>query len=107
MLKKTFRVRGFKMEMLATVFLLVHHLPNLEVWHFLNLTDQIILKGRTLLSHDFVFWCGDFNYRINVGREDAANLVRNNDIETLLSADQLRVKTKNTLVALRYKVQTL
>jgi hypothetical protein len=39
-----------------------------------------------------VFWCGDFNYRINVCREDAATLVRNNDIETLLSADQLLVK---------------
>jgi hypothetical protein len=50
------------------------------------------MQGRTLLSHDYVFWCGDFNYRINVCREDAATLVRNNDIETLLSADQLLVK---------------
>ena len=44
------------------------------------------------MSHDYVFWCGDFNYRVNVSREDAANLVRAADIETLLSADQLRVR---------------
>ena len=27
-------------------------------------------QGRTVLSHDFVFWCGDFNYRINLGRDE-------------------------------------
>ncbi len=46
-----------------------------------------------MLSHDYVFWCGDFNYRINMGREDVKNLVAAKDWDTLLSADQLKVRT--------------
>nr|KAG5702900.1 hypothetical protein BaRGS_034673 [Batillaria attramentaria] len=26
--------------------------------------------GRTILSHDYVFWCGDFNYRIDLPNEE-------------------------------------
>jgi len=48
-------------------------------------------KGRTLFSHDYVFWCGDFNYRINLGREEVKALVAQKDFKTLLSADQLKV----------------
>ena len=33
------------------------------------------IQGRTPLSHDYVFWCGDFNYRINMEREEVINLV--------------------------------
>ncbi len=47
--------------------------------------------GRTMLGHDYVFWCGDFNYRINMCREDVVTCVNNNDYETLLTADQLKV----------------
>ena len=50
------------------------------------------LQGRTLLGHDYVFWCGDFNYRVNMCREDVLHCVKNKDWETLLSADQLKVK---------------
>ncbi len=49
-------------------------------------------KGRNLLSHDYVFWCGDFNYRINMAREDVKKLVAAEDWETLLTADQLKVR---------------
>ena len=28
-------------------------------------------QGRTVLSHDYVFWCGDFNYRVSLEREQA------------------------------------
>ncbi|XP_059090202.1 synaptojanin-1-like isoform X2 [Tigriopus californicus] len=52
----------------------------------------IFPKGRTLMSHDYVFWCGDFNYRINMAREDVKALVANEDWETLLSADQLKIE---------------
>ena len=53
------------------------------------------LQGRTLLGHDYVFWCGDFNYRVNMCREDVLHCVKNKDWETLLSADQLKVKISN------------
>ena len=49
------------------------------------------LKGRSLLSHDYVFWCGDFNYRIDMGREDVKSSVQEKDWDTLISADQLKV----------------
>jgi len=49
-------------------------------------------NGRTVLNHDFVFWCGDFNYRVNMSREDAATAVANNDLTELLAADQLKIE---------------
>ena len=52
-------------------------------------------QGRTMLSHDYVFWCGDFNYRINMCREDVVTCVKNSDWETLLSADQLKIEHGN------------
>lgn len=48
-----------------------------------------------MLSHDYVFWCGDFNYRINMCREDVLTSLRSNDMETLLSADQLKIEHAN------------
>ena len=35
----------------------------------------LIEQGRTVLSHDYVFWCGDFNYRINLEREEVIEAV--------------------------------
>ena len=43
-----------------------------------------------MLSHDYVFWCGDFNYRINLGREEVKELVARQDWPELTAADQLR-----------------
>ena len=31
-----------------------------------------------MLSHDYVFWCGDFNYRINMKREEVKQAVSKN-----------------------------
>ena len=53
------------------------------------------MQGRTLLSHDYVFWCGDFNYRINMARDDVKANVAKKDWDTLLSADQLKVNYEN------------
>ncbi|KAL0277407.1 UNVERIFIED_CONTAM: hypothetical protein PYX00_004700 [Menopon gallinae] len=48
--------------------------------------------GRTLNSHDYVFWCGDFNYRIDMDKEELKEALRNNDISKALSKDQLKVQ---------------
>ncbi|GFT46822.1 synaptojanin-1 [Nephila pilipes] len=45
--------------------------------------------GRTLDSHDFVFWCGDFNYRIDLPNEEVKKLLKMENWSTLLVADQL------------------
>ena len=42
------------------------------------------------MSHDYVFWCGDFNYRINMARAEVKELVAKQDWAELLAADQLR-----------------
>lgn len=49
-------------------------------------------SGRTLNSHDFIFWCGDFNYRIDMDNERVKDCVRLGDWPTLLSSDQLKVQ---------------
>ncbi|CAD7089489.1 unnamed protein product [Hermetia illucens] len=46
--------------------------------------------GRTLKSHDYVFWCGDFNYRIDMDKEELKQLVKDGQLEAVLQCDQLR-----------------
>lgn len=46
--------------------------------------------GRTLKGHDYVFWCGDFNYRIDMDKEEMKELIRNGDLLPVLENDQLR-----------------
>lgn len=45
--------------------------------------------GRTLKSHDWVFWCGDFNYRIDMDKEELKEAIRNGDLASVLENDQL------------------
>ncbi|XP_024118293.1 synaptojanin-1 isoform X3 [Oryzias melastigma] len=50
--------------------------------------------GRLLYSHDYVFWCGDFNYRINLPNEEVKELIRQQNWDALTAGDQL-VEQKN------------
>ncbi|XP_078088949.1 synaptojanin-1 isoform X5 [Mustelus asterias] len=50
--------------------------------------------GRLLFSHDYIFWCGDFNYRIDLPNEEVKDLIRQQNWDTLLSGDQL-INQKN------------
>ncbi|KAJ8280126.1 hypothetical protein GJAV_G00050820 [Gymnothorax javanicus] len=45
--------------------------------------------GRQLQSHDYVFWCGDFNYRINLHGDEVKELVKQQNWEVLSAMDQL------------------
>ncbi|XP_066506666.1 synaptojanin-1 isoform X2 [Hoplias malabaricus] len=45
--------------------------------------------GRLLYSHDYVFWCGDFNYRINIPNEEVKELIRQQNWDALIAGDQL------------------
>jgi phosphatidylinositol-bisphosphatase len=47
--------------------------------------------GRTLKGHDYVFWCGDFNYRIDMDKEELRESLRIGDIQLPLENDQLKV----------------
>ncbi|KAM9320557.1 synaptojanin-1 [Gastrophryne carolinensis] len=50
--------------------------------------------GRMLFSHDYVFWCGDFNYRIDLPNEEVKDLIRNQNWDSLIVGDQL-INQKN------------
>ncbi|KAG9486181.1 hypothetical protein GDO78_008983 [Eleutherodactylus coqui] len=50
--------------------------------------------GRMLFSHDYIFWCGDFNYRIDMANEDVKELIRNQTWDSLILGDQL-INQKN------------
>ena len=39
--------------------------------------------------HDYVFWVGDFNYRIDLPKSEAESLIKHGDWATLQAADQL------------------
>lgn len=45
--------------------------------------------GRSLKSHDYVFWCGDFNYRIDMDKDELREQLKTGDIEPVLPHDQL------------------
>lgn len=48
--------------------------------------------GRSINSHDYVFWCGDFNYRLDkISNEEARKAAITGDFELLLQHDQLKI----------------
>ncbi|NXP28812.1 SYNJ1 protein, partial [Scytalopus superciliaris] len=51
--------------------------------------------GRMLFSHDYIFWCGDFNYRIDMPNEEVKDLIRQQNWEPLIAGDQL-INQKNS-----------
>lgn len=50
--------------------------------------------GRTLNAHDYVFWCGDFNYRINMDKDAMKELIKKNLFDEILEHDQLIIEQK-------------
>lgn len=46
--------------------------------------------GRTLNSHEYVFWCGDFNYRVDMDKDEMKELIKLGDYEQILANDQLK-----------------
>ena len=49
----------------------------------------LVPQGRLLYSHDYVFWCGDFNYRISLPNEEVKELIKQQNLEALTAGDQL------------------
>ncbi|XP_049298626.1 synaptojanin-1 [Anopheles funestus] len=50
--------------------------------------------GRSLKSHDYIFWCGDFNYRIDMDKDELRDALKQspNDLTAVLQYDQLRIQ---------------
>jgi len=45
-----------------------------------------------LESHDYIFWCGDFNFRLDMEREEVKDLISRQEWSLLLEKDQLCVE---------------
>lgn len=50
--------------------------------------------GRTLNSHDYVFWSGDFNYRVNMDKDEMKELIKTKSYDIILQQDQLLIEQK-------------
>lgn len=50
--------------------------------------------GKSLSTHDYVFWCGDFNYRIDLDIDVVKQLVTEENWDMLLNYDQLTLQKK-------------
>ncbi|XP_049806410.1 synaptojanin-1 [Schistocerca nitens] len=54
--------------------------------------------SRTLNSHDYVFWCGDFNYRVDMDKDEMKELIKKKEYDKILQYDQLRNQQDQGLV---------
>uniref|UniRef100_T1ITZ6 phosphoinositide 5-phosphatase n=1 Tax=Strigamia maritima TaxID=126957 RepID=T1ITZ6_STRMM len=60
---------------------------------YTEITRKLLFPmNRTLSSHEYVFWCGDFNYRIDMPIDEVKDAVKRNDWQALLEHDQLKVQ---------------
>ncbi|XP_021342465.1 synaptojanin-1-like isoform X1 [Mizuhopecten yessoensis] len=50
--------------------------------------------GKTISSHDYLFWCGDFNYRIDLANEEVKKLIVDHNWGALVEFDQLNIQRK-------------
>ncbi|KAF6204707.1 hypothetical protein GE061_018868 [Apolygus lucorum] len=58
-----------------------------------EITKKIMFPlGSNLKSQDYIIWCGDFNYRIDLDKEEVKELVRNNELQKLFESDQLKIQ---------------
>lgn len=55
--------------------------------------------GKNVFSHDYVFWCGDFNYRIDLTYEEVFYFVKRQDWKRLLEFDQLQLQKSSGKVS--------
>lgn len=57
-----------------------------------------------ILDHDYVFWMGDLNCRLeNIPKDTAVKAIENKDYETLLKLDQLRRAQKEGLMLVGFQ----
>ncbi|CAG7722785.1 unnamed protein product [Allacma fusca] len=60
---------------------------------YAEITRKILFPmGRTLESHDYIFWCGDFNYRVDMDREEVRDLINRQEWNLLREKDQLTME---------------
>lgn len=57
-----------------------------------------------ILDHDYIFWMGDLNCRLeNISKDEAVKLIEKNEFEKLLKLDQLKKAQKEGLMLVDFK----
>ena len=67
-----------------------------------NYNDYNVLQGRTISSHEYIFWCGDFNYRIDLPNDEVKTLITDHNWGALQACDQLNVQKNSGNVCTCY-----
>ncbi len=68
----------------------------------LDIPHALSFQGSSLSSHDYVFWCGDFNYRIDLPNEEVKELVAAKVWPELRASDQLSVQRAEGKVNMKH-----
>lgn len=62
-----------------------------QIYESSEFSSQLVTKT-DVKSHDYVFWCGDLNYRIDMPNDRCRGMIAECEWNTLLELDQLRVQ---------------
>lgn len=50
---------------------------------------SLLLQNQKVWHHDYLFWCGDFNYRIDLSNDEVKELISQENWGALRACDQL------------------
>ena len=90
---------GVRLELLENSFCFVgshftagQSAVNERVREFFSVKQDLVFpKGKRIMSHDFIFWLGDFNFRNDCDAAIAKDLTQRNNITELLQYDQVTI----------------
>lgn len=89
---------GIRLELLGNSYCFVgshftagQNAANERLREFLSVKQDLIFpKGKRIMSHDFIYWMGDFNFRNDCESESAKDMIKRGDLESLLKNDQVK-----------------
>lgn len=70
----------------------LHHIVICAYWFLQSSLLHQTTQGMEIEDHDYVFWCGDFNYRIDYANHEIRDLVKKKAWYELQCGDQLTVQ---------------
>ena len=78
------------------------HVRHSHLFHLIYTCGGCVPQGVTLESHDYVFWCGDLNYRIDLPTHVAKEYITARRWDKLVRDDQLTVQKKQKKVRIKW-----
>ena len=89
---------GVRLEVLGNSFCFIgshftagQNAANDRVREFFSVKQDLVFpKGKRIMSHDFIFWLGDFNFRNDCDAITGRDLAQRKAIQELIKYDQVR-----------------